>query len=154
MTKEYEVGYGKPPQHTKFKKGISGNPKGRPRGSKGANANIFCDLLAKKTTVSENGKRTKISLMEAYFWKLLMDAVHGKPHAVKLVHSLIEKNQHLQENFNQTRSPEQLAYEIVNKMIKDISSGPPQSIEDFRKSAGELKARREREAKEPDAENK
>ena len=27
----YEVGYGKPPKHTQFKKGQSGNPKGRPK---------------------------------------------------------------------------------------------------------------------------
>ena len=28
---DYEVGYGKPPKHSRFKPGQSGNPKGRPR---------------------------------------------------------------------------------------------------------------------------
>ena len=32
---DYEVGYGKPPETTRFKKGQSGNPKGRPAGAKG-----------------------------------------------------------------------------------------------------------------------
>jgi hypothetical protein len=30
----YSVGYGRPPKHTRFKPGRSGNPKGRPRGSR------------------------------------------------------------------------------------------------------------------------
>ena len=33
----YAVGWGKPPRHTRFKKGQSGNPKGRPPGSKNMN---------------------------------------------------------------------------------------------------------------------
>jgi hypothetical protein len=30
---EYKVGYGKPPRSGQFKRGNSGNPKGRPKGS-------------------------------------------------------------------------------------------------------------------------
>ncbi len=30
----YEVGYAKPPEGSKFRKGVSGNPRGRPKGSK------------------------------------------------------------------------------------------------------------------------
>ena len=31
---EYEVGYGKPPAHSRFRPGQSGNPRGRPRGAR------------------------------------------------------------------------------------------------------------------------
>ena len=37
-TDAYEVGYGKPPRHTRFPKGRSGNPKGRPPRSKNIGA--------------------------------------------------------------------------------------------------------------------
>src|SRR6202043_802995 len=46
-TNEQEVGYGKPPMHTRFRKGQSGNPGGRPRG-----------MTA--------GKATALALKEAY----------------------------------------------------------------------------------------
>ena len=33
-SRDYEVGYGRPPKQTRFREGVSGNPKGRPKGSK------------------------------------------------------------------------------------------------------------------------
>ncbi len=35
--RDYEVGYGKPPSRTRFRSGQSGNPRGRPKGTKKAN---------------------------------------------------------------------------------------------------------------------
>ena len=41
MPKDYEVGYRKPPKHTQFKEGQSGNPAGRPKGTN----NLKTDLI-------------------------------------------------------------------------------------------------------------
>jgi len=58
--RDYEVGYGKPPLHTRFEKGQSGNPRGRPKGAKNLAA-LVSDALNKRVVVTENGRRRKIA---------------------------------------------------------------------------------------------
>ncbi len=54
MTKPcYDVGYGKPPLHTRFRKGQSGNPKGRSKGTKNF-ATIFMTAMSQSVTINEN----------------------------------------------------------------------------------------------------
>jgi Family of unknown function (DUF5681) len=82
----YEIGYRKPPASGKFKKGSSGNPKGRPKGSKN-----FITLLEKELAqpiiVTENGKKKKLSRMQAMVKRLVAGAMQGD---VKQLMSLIE----------------------------------------------------------------
>lgn len=54
------VGYRKPPKHSQFKPGQSGNPNGRPKGSKNLSS-ILAEELDVKVPVTENGKRLKVS---------------------------------------------------------------------------------------------
>lgn len=60
---EYQVGYGCPPKHSQFKKGVSGNKKGRPKGSRNAGT-IARDLLDRKAVVTIDGKRKKVTTLE------------------------------------------------------------------------------------------
>ncbi|SLN76692.1 DUF5681 domain-containing protein [Ruegeria meonggei] len=75
-TKEYEVGYGKPPKATQFKKGRSGNPKGRPKGAKGVNASLKRELEA-KITVREGNREVRISKAEAIAKRVTASALKG-----------------------------------------------------------------------------
>lgn len=59
-----EIGYGKPPPQHQFAKGCSGNPKGRPKGSRNFRKLIAQDLQ-RPVTVTYNGKRRRISKLEA-----------------------------------------------------------------------------------------
>lgn len=52
---DYEVGYKKPPKHSRFLPGMSGNPKGKEKGKKGLKADLAAELDAKQT-IQINGK--------------------------------------------------------------------------------------------------
>jgi Family of unknown function (DUF5681) len=79
----YEVGYGKPPKHSQFQKGKSGNPKGRPKGSKSAYT-LAMEMYSKPVTVIANGKPKKMPLIVALNAKLASAAMKGDLKALKI----------------------------------------------------------------------
>lgn len=80
----YDVGYAKLPDSPKFKPGQSGNPKGRPKGSKGLKT-ILKDALNKKIISRANGKEKKITTREGIIMRLIMKALDGDHNAIKLI---------------------------------------------------------------------
>jgi hypothetical protein len=82
---DYEIGYGKPPKRTQFQQGVSGNPRGRPRGSKNLRPAVREDQLAKlifqeanrKIHVREGGRARKITMAEAILRSLAAKAAQG-----------------------------------------------------------------------------
>lgn len=73
----YDVGYGKPPSHTQFKKGQSGNPRGRPKGTTNL-ATTLKRTLNEKVTITENGRQKAISKGEAAIKQLVNRAAQGE----------------------------------------------------------------------------
>jgi Family of unknown function (DUF5681) len=82
-TDRYEVGYGKPPQKTRFKKGMSGNPKGRPKKTSSAKQS-FNEVFAKKILATVDGKKQYINGMEALFLQLRSKTNAGDLQAVRI----------------------------------------------------------------------
>jgi hypothetical protein len=80
----YEVGFGKPPQSTQFKPGESGNPDGRPRGAKNFATAIEQELVT-RITVTENGRRRRISKREVIAKHLVNKAASGDLKAIPLL---------------------------------------------------------------------
>jgi hypothetical protein len=73
---EYNVGYGKPPKSGQFKRGKSGNPKGRPKGI----LKLATDLAAElneQITVREDGKPRRVSKQRALIKSLMSKALQG-----------------------------------------------------------------------------
>jgi hypothetical protein len=88
----YEIGFGKPPRHTQFHKGQSGNPKGRPKGSKNIDV-LIRKALEEKVIVKGPGGRRLISKFEAALTQQANKAASGDPRAFREILRLRERVQ-------------------------------------------------------------
>jgi hypothetical protein len=87
--RDYEVGYGKPPRHTRFRKGQSGNPRGRPRGSKNL-PTLLTEALNERVIVAENGGRRRITKREAIITQLVNRSATADLRAMKILLDIIQ----------------------------------------------------------------
>lgn len=81
---DYEVGYGRPPKRSQWKKGQSGNARGRPRGSRGLKADLH-DQLNEKLTISMSGKQVKDTTQRLMLRTLAARAASGNIQATRLL---------------------------------------------------------------------
>ena len=86
---EYEVGYGKPPKATRFKKGKSGNPSGRPR-RRPTVADVLDKVANRKIRARDGGNVRQITQMEAVLLKQFEKAIKGDQKAADLITRLVQ----------------------------------------------------------------
>ncbi len=89
MSDDYEVGYGKPPKDTQFKPGQSGNPNGRPKGARNLKTEIR-EVMQSTVTVTQDGKRKKISTRKAVVLRLTEKALSGNVQATRVLIDLMK----------------------------------------------------------------
>lgn len=92
--RDYAVGYGKPPADTRFQPGRSGNPKGRPKGSRNKAAaavlgaerlqEIILEEAYRLVTVNEAGGATRLPIAQAVVRSLAVNAAKGNQRAQRL----------------------------------------------------------------------
>jgi hypothetical protein len=121
----HPIGYKKPPRHTQFKPGQSGNIKGRPKGAKNF-ATVFEEELRAPIEVTENGRRKRISKRQAIAKQHINKAVAGDPKAAVIV--LNEVRLHESQNQppvaqNAFVSPEEQV--VMDNIVRRIRQSNP-----------------------------
>jgi len=86
------VGYGRPPRASQFKPGKSGNPKGRPKGSKSVRT-LVEDVANLKVNVREGGRDRKVNVMQAGLLRLAEKVIDGDSKAFATLWALVMQHQ-------------------------------------------------------------
>ena len=125
--RDYQVGYKKPPLHTRFKKGQSGNPRGRPKKNLAA---LLAAALNKRVSVTENGKRRQISKREAVIAQLVNKSASADLRATKMLIDMvrdIEKTAEPAAAVKSRFSPtdKEVMAQLITRLRRDICSGCP-----------------------------
>lgn len=87
---DYEVGYGRPPKHTRFKSGKSGNPSGRPKGSRNVST-ILNKALGRKVRVRDGERVREVTVLDAAIERLTRQAAGGDVRSIKIMLELIQQ---------------------------------------------------------------
>lgn len=121
---EEGVGYGRPPIHSRFQKGKSGNPSGRPKGRKGTKTHLE-EAMTRKMTMVVNGKRRRVTVEEAVIMNFAHAALKDYRAAEKFLKlSLHVRGDHDLEPEEDWTSPEMLDA-IIEKatLLRDMKRG-------------------------------
>jgi hypothetical protein len=85
-----EAGYKHPPLNSQFRKGQSGNPRGRRKGQRNV-APVLTEILSQPVTVKQGGKARRVSKGNAIILMLMSKAQNGDSRAVKAMLYCVEK---------------------------------------------------------------
>jgi hypothetical protein len=117
MTDEPSSGYKRPPRANRFKAGASGNPRGRPKGSRNLKADLT-KLLKKRIAVREDGQLHQISRQEAMLLALFGKAVRGDVKATNSILAMCMKLDPPQELRDESTKVSESDQAIINDFLR------------------------------------
>ena len=90
LQSDYDVGYKRPPQHSRFKLGQSGNPSGRAKGSHNLKT-LFHKIMKEEVQLREGADVRKVTKAEAIMRGLIIGALKGDTRAMGTLLRLAEQ---------------------------------------------------------------
>lgn len=129
----YEVGYAKPPADTQFKSGKSGNPSGRPKGSKSFDAHLRAELN-RRVQVTEGGKQRSMSKRQIIAVHVVNKAANGDHKVLPMISTVDRELEPTTATagkfFNQWDSPEDLLLleRAKQRMLADETAAPTEPV--------------------------
>lgn len=106
----YVVGYRRPPESGRFKKAASGNPKGRPKGSRNF-LTLLDQELGQKVVVNENGKKKTITRLQAIAKRIVAGALQGDQKALLTLVEIMRRTGKFAETASESLLPDN--YEAI-----------------------------------------
>lgn len=94
--RNYKVGYGKPPKHSRFQPGHSGNQRGKPAGARHP-ATILKRTLFEKVPIKQSGREIQITKLRVFIAQIISDAMRPEYFSVQLLFTYAGLGQKLEE---------------------------------------------------------
>lgn len=118
---DYEVGYRKPPKVTRFTKGKSGNPKGRPKQSRNL-VTLFDEELDDLLVVQKSGKPIQITKREALVKRVVHAALNGDAKSISVLISMDQTRKEQEPEAVELTATDAEQFERLQQRILDKAS--------------------------------
>ena len=100
-SRDYVVGYGRPPVESRFQPGRSGNPRGRPKGGKSIGRALM-EALEQRVTVQIGGRPRKMRMQDVIIQGLVQGAARRDARALKQLFALMDRYPEVHEQEKET----------------------------------------------------
>ena len=129
--RQYAAHYRKPPLHTRFKKGQSGNPRGRPKKNLAA---LLAAALNEKVTATVDGKRKQVTKREAVITQLVNKSASAELRATKMLIDMIRDIEKEADPAPAEKSPfsptdKEVVQQLIVRLRRDMCPGCPRAAE-------------------------
>jgi hypothetical protein len=125
----YEVGYGKPPRENRFEAGRSGNPKGRPKGSRNLTTIV---LQESRKKVRANGPRGVVEMtkLEAAVLQLVNKAAQGDLRATREYIALVQRSEESEKSASTSPEVHESDKKVVEGFLRRMGKAARTAVVD------------------------